>query len=81
MKDFIEATPTAELEPITKDYVQSDEIDMGMTVSGLLTLPSQALYVSMLCSSALSVFLNSWDQELSIGYSMTSSVNLVYYER
>ncbi|CEP62289.1 glutamine-dependent NAD(+) synthetase LALA0_S05e02190g [Lachancea lanzarotensis] len=32
---FLNATPTAELEPITKDYVQSDEIDMGMTYEEL----------------------------------------------
>jgi NAD+ synthase (glutamine-hydrolysing) len=32
---FIAATPTAELEPITKDYVQSDEVDMGMTYQEL----------------------------------------------
>lgn len=32
---FLEATPTAELEPITEDYVQSDEIDMGMSYSEL----------------------------------------------
>lgn len=32
---FLTATPTAELEPITKDYVQSDEIDMGMTYDEL----------------------------------------------
>lgn len=31
--DFIHAIPTAELEPITEQYVQSDEADMGMTVS------------------------------------------------
>lgn len=31
LEDFINAVPTAELEPITKDYVQSDEADMGMT--------------------------------------------------
>lgn len=31
LEDFITAVPTAELEPITKDYVQSDEADMGMT--------------------------------------------------
>lgn len=35
LKDFLTATPTAELEPITKDYVQSDEIDMGMTYEEL----------------------------------------------
>lgn len=31
LKEFLAATPTAELEPITETYVQSDEIDMGMT--------------------------------------------------
>jgi NAD+ synthase (glutamine-hydrolysing) len=31
LKEFLDATPTAELEPITKEYVQSDEVDMGMT--------------------------------------------------
>lgn len=35
LEDFLTATPTAELEPITKDYVQSDEIDMGMTYDEL----------------------------------------------
>jgi NAD+ synthase (glutamine-hydrolysing) len=35
LEDFINATPTAELEPITKDYVQSDEVDMGMTYDEL----------------------------------------------
>lgn len=32
---FLNATPTAELEPITKTYVQSDEADMGMTYDEL----------------------------------------------
>ena len=31
LQEFIDATPTAELEPITSDYVQSDEVDMGLT--------------------------------------------------
>lgn len=35
LKEFIEATPTAELEPITENYVQSDEVDMGMTYEEL----------------------------------------------
>ncbi|PSK55366.1 Glutamine-dependent NAD(+) synthetase [Elsinoe australis] len=35
LHDFIEATPTAELEPITSDYVQSDEADMGMSYGEL----------------------------------------------
>ena len=32
---FLDAVPTAELEPITADYVQSDEVDMGMTYEEL----------------------------------------------
>ncbi|RUP44369.1 carbon-nitrogen hydrolase [Jimgerdemannia flammicorona] len=35
LEKFLTATPTAELEPITKDYVQADEIDMGMTYDEL----------------------------------------------
>jgi NAD+ synthase (glutamine-hydrolysing) len=35
LESFLDATPTAELEPITKDYVQSDEVDMGMTYDEL----------------------------------------------
>jgi NH3-dependent NAD+ synthetase len=33
---FLDATPTAELEPITENYVQADEADMGMTYEGIL---------------------------------------------
>ncbi|GAA5990262.1 hypothetical protein JCM10908_005898 [Rhodotorula pacifica] len=35
LQEFLDATPTAELEPTTEDYVQSDEIDMGMTYQEL----------------------------------------------
>ncbi|KAJ5155250.1 glutamine-dependent NAD(+) synthetase [Penicillium capsulatum] len=35
LEEFIHATPTAELEPITENYVQSDEADMGMTYAEL----------------------------------------------
>lgn len=37
LQEFLEAVPTAELEPITQDYVQSDEADMGMTYADLST--------------------------------------------
>lgn len=33
--DFLDAIPTAELEPITANYVQSDEVDMQMTYDEL----------------------------------------------
>lgn len=35
LEQFLNATPTAELEPITEEYVQSDEVDMGMTYAEL----------------------------------------------
>ncbi len=35
LDSFLAATPTAELEPITHAYVQSDEADMGMTYAEL----------------------------------------------
>ncbi|CAG8525148.1 6045_t:CDS:10 [Paraglomus brasilianum] len=35
LDEFLNATPTAELEPITGDYVQADEADMGMTYEEL----------------------------------------------
>ena len=33
--DVVSALPTAELEPLTKDYIQEDETDMGMTYEEL----------------------------------------------
>lgn len=38
LRGFLTAIPTAELEPITETYVQSDEVDMGMVSSTLLVL-------------------------------------------
>ena len=35
MIDVVNAPPTAELEPITENYNQKDEIDMGMTYDEL----------------------------------------------
>ncbi|CAO3673238.1 unnamed protein product [Rhizopus stolonifer] len=35
LHEFLDAVPTAELEPITENYVQSDEADMGMTYDDL----------------------------------------------
>lgn len=37
LEQFLTATPTAELEPITQSYVQSDEADMGFTYDELST--------------------------------------------
>lgn len=38
LHEFLDAVPTAELEPITETYVQSDEADMGFTYDELSIL-------------------------------------------
>nr|POE63560.1 putative glutamine-dependent nad(+) synthetase [Quercus suber] len=38
LHEFLDAVPTAELEPITDTYVQSDEVDMGFTYDELSIL-------------------------------------------
>lgn len=38
LHSFLTAVPTAELEPITADYVQADEADMGLTYDELSVL-------------------------------------------
>ena len=38
LRQFLDAVPTAELEPITETYVQSDEVDMGFTYDQLSVL-------------------------------------------
>jgi NAD+ synthase (glutamine-hydrolysing) len=38
LQEFLDAVPTAELEPITDTYIQSDEADMGFTYDELSTL-------------------------------------------
>ena len=42
LEEFLNATPTAELEPITQDYVQADEVDMGMTYDECKSLGAEA---------------------------------------
>jgi len=37
LNSFLDAPPTAELEPITENHVQKDEVDMGMTYDELST--------------------------------------------
>ncbi|ORX52980.1 glutamine-dependent NAD(+) synthetase with GAT domain-containing protein [Piromyces finnis] len=37
LNSFLDAPPTAELEPLTENHVQKDEVDMGMTYDELST--------------------------------------------
>lgn len=65
LHDFLTATPTAELEPITKEYVQSDEVDMGMTydelsIFGRLRKVEKCGPYSMFCK-----LVHEWGDRLS----------------
>jgi len=46
LEEFLNATPTAELEPVTEDYVQSDEADMGMTYAELTAFGMSRVFPS-----------------------------------
>ena len=41
---FLTAPATAELEPITKEHVQEDEVDMGMTYEELSIVKNASLF-------------------------------------
>ena len=43
LQSFIDAPPTAELEPITDDYTQSDEVVSAKTLSTLYKSPFRSL--------------------------------------
>jgi NH3-dependent NAD+ synthetase len=65
LSEFVEALPTAELEPITENYTQSDEVDMGMTyaelsVFGRLRKMQNLGPVEMFCR-----LLSDWSDTLS----------------
>ncbi|OBT51870.1 hypothetical protein VE04_06820 [Pseudogymnoascus sp. 24MN13] len=65
LHDFISAPPTAELEPITADYVQSDEADMGMTYDEL-TIYGRMRKVDKLGPYGMwSKLVHQWSDKLS----------------
>ncbi|TGJ85980.1 hypothetical protein E0Z10_g2773 [Xylaria hypoxylon] len=43
LEGFLTATPTAELEPVTEEYTQSDEVDMGITYAELTAFGMNAM--------------------------------------
>ena len=65
MDSFLDAPPTAELEPITHDYVQSDEVDMGMTYQELSLFGT--LRQVMRCGpvSMYTLLIKSWGATIS----------------
>ncbi|ELR08005.1 glutamine-dependent NAD(+) synthetase [Pseudogymnoascus destructans] len=65
LPDFIAAPPTAELEPITADYVQSDEADMGMTYDELSIYGRMRKVDKLGPYGMWSKLLHQWSNKLS----------------
>ncbi|RAH85059.1 glutamine-dependent NAD(+) synthetase [Aspergillus japonicus CBS 114.51] len=65
LHDFLHATPTAELEPITQTYVQSDEADMGVTYAELSVFGQLRKVAKLGPWSMYERLLHKWGHELS----------------
>lgn len=65
LKDFIDAPPTAELEPITDDYVQSDEADMSMSYAELSIYGRLRKVDKLGVYGMFSRLLHEWSDRLS----------------
>lgn len=65
LEAFLNATPTAELEPITSSYVQSDEADMGMTYAELSVFGYLRKVAKMGPWSMYEKLLHLWGKEYS----------------
>ena len=65
LHEFLNATPTAELEPITATYVQSDEADMGVTYVELSTFGYLRKIAKLGPYSMYEKLLHVWGNEYS----------------
>jgi NAD+ synthase (glutamine-hydrolysing) len=65
LDEFLDAPPTAELEPRTEDYEQTDEADMGMSYSELSVFGRLRKQFKMGPFSMFKRLLNDWTPDLS----------------
>jgi NAD+ synthase (glutamine-hydrolysing) len=79
LESFLTAVPTAELEPITKDYVQSDEIDMGMTYDELSVFGRLRKVDKMGPWGMFTKLLHLWGDRLSPGEIYTKTRRFFYF--
>ncbi|KAJ6261440.1 hypothetical protein Dda_4110 [Drechslerella dactyloides] len=79
LHDFLTATPTAELEPITKEYVQSDEADMGMTYDELSVFGRLRKVDKCGPYSMFTKLLHQWYPRLSPSEIATKTKNFFWY--
>ncbi|CAL8582245.1 glutamine-dependent NAD(+) synthetase [Xanthoria parietina] len=65
LSTFLSAVPTAELEPITSSYIQSDEADMGITYAELSTFGRLRKNDKLGPWGAYSKLLSTWGSQKS----------------
>lgn len=63
LSEFLDAPPTAELEPITKDHIQEDEVDMGFTYSELSVLGTLRKVANLGPFGMFSRLLTEWNSK------------------
>lgn len=73
----MDATPTAELEPITENYVQADEVDMGMTYDELTEFGRLRKVYKCGPYSMFTKLVHTWSDKLEV----SEVIFLVFYFR
>jgi len=79
LHSFLTAVPTAELEPITSTYVQSDEADMGFTYDELSILGRLRKSHKLGPWSVFNKLLHEWGDRMSPRAIATKTRNFFYY--
>ncbi|KAH8146825.1 uncharacterized protein LAJ45_09199 [Morchella importuna] len=79
LHDFLTAVPTAELEPITKEYVQSDEADMGFTYDELSVFGRLRKNDKLGPWGAFNKLLHEWGDHMSPRQIATKTRNFFFY--
>ncbi|KAL1723226.1 hypothetical protein EV715DRAFT_246604 [Schizophyllum commune] len=79
LESFLTAVPTAELEPITETYVQSDEADMGMTYEELSVFGRLRKVEKCGPYAMFTKLLHEWGDRLSPGQ-IATKVKLFFFE-
>ncbi|KAG9318937.1 hypothetical protein JVU11DRAFT_1052 [Chiua virens] len=79
LRGFLDATPTAELEPISETYMQSDEADMGMTYDELSVFGRLRKVEKCGPYSMFTKLIHEWGSFLS-PVQIADKVKLFFYE-
>lgn len=79
LETFLSAVPTAELEPIIKDYVQNDEADMGFTYDELSVFGKLRKNQKLGPWGAFEKLLHEWNGRMSPRQIADKTKNFFWY--